>query len=217
MLVAEISDTYDSLVRTLHERADHRVGLVAFGAGTAFGASVLSVSRLDVTVTNVTYVGDLDEPGLRIPANAAALAIREGLPPIRPATGLYTALLVRARTGPAQQSLTVTDAADLAAWLNPVHHGAVTRFLMDGVRAAQEAVGRDLYRFRTRRRSCDLRFGRTSWCSGMRSRCSGDRSPGPSRTGPTGRSWRRWPGCCQQCCAPTGWSRRAHCWPGTAA
>jgi putative transposase len=56
---------------------------------------------------------------------------------------------------------------------------------------------------------------RRSWCSAMRPRCSGARSPGRSRTGPTGRCWRRWPGCCQPCCAPTGWSRRARCWPGT--
>jgi hypothetical protein len=31
------------------------------------------------------------------------------------------------------------------------------------------------------------------------------------------RSWRRWPSCCQPYCAPTGSSRRARCWPGTAA
>src|SRR5260221_1061139 len=42
----------------------------------------------------------------------------------------------------------------------------------------------------------------------MRSRCSAVGSPGPSRTGPTGRCWRRWPGCFQPCCAPIGWSRR---------
>ena len=30
---------------------------------------------------------------------------------------------------------------------------------------------------------------RRSWCSVMRSRCSGARSPGPSQTGPTARSW----------------------------
>ena len=35
----------------------------------------------------------------------------------------------------------------------------------------------------------------------MRSRCSAVGSPGPSRTGPTGRCWRRWPGCFQPCCA----------------
>ena len=31
------------------------------------------------------------------------------------------------------------------------------------------------------------------------------------------RSWRRWPGCCQPYFAPTGSSRRARCWLGTAA
>jgi len=35
--------------------------------------------------------------------------------------------------------------------------------------------------------------------------------------GELGRSWPRWPGCCQQRCAATGWSRREPCWPGTAA
>jgi hypothetical protein len=34
---------------------------------------------------------------------------------------------------------------------------------------------------------------RRSWCSGMSSRCYGVRSHGQSRTGPTGRSWRRLP------------------------
>ena len=38
----------------------------------------------------------------------------------------------------------------------------------------------------------------------MRSRSSAARSPGPSRTGPTAPSWRRWPGCFQPCCAPVG-------------
>jgi hypothetical protein len=39
----------------------------------------------------------------------------------------------------------------------------------------------------------------------------------PGRTGPTARSWRRWPGTCRACCAPAGSSRRARCWPGTAS
>ena len=36
------------------------------------------------------------------------------------------------------------------------------------------------------------------------------------RTGPTARSWRPWPGCCQPHCGAVGWSRREPCWPGTA-
>ena len=55
-----------------------------------------------------------------------------------------------------------------------------------------------------------------SSCSVMRSRYSGGRSPSRSQTGPTGPSSPPWPGCCQRGCAPTGSSRRARCWPGTA-
>jgi len=39
---------------------------------------------------------------------------------------------------------------------------------------------------------------------------------GPGRSGPTVRSWRRWPGCCQPRCVALGWSRQEPCWPGTA-
>jgi hypothetical protein len=34
------------------------------------------------------------------------------------------------------------------------------------------------------------------------------RSPGQGSTGPTGRSWPRWPGCCPPGCATIAWSRR---------
>jgi hypothetical protein len=39
----------------------------------------------------------------------------------------------------------------------------------------------------------------------------------PKPDGPTGPSSPRWPGCCRRGCAPTGSSRQARCWPGTAA
>ena len=39
----------------------------------------------------------------------------------------------------------------------------------------------------------------------------------PGRTGPIGRSWQRWPGCCPPRCAGAAWLRRGRCWPGTAA
>jgi hypothetical protein len=40
--------------------------------------------------------------------------------------------------------------------------------------------------------------------------------PGRRQTGPTGRSWPRWPGSCQQRYGLGGSSRRERCWPGTA-
>jgi hypothetical protein len=41
--------------------------------------------------------------------------------------------------------------------------------------------------------------------------------PAPGLTGPTVRSWPRWPGCCRPGCAIIAWSRRARCWLGIAA
>ncbi|OHV69592.1 hypothetical protein BCD48_34710 [Pseudofrankia sp. BMG5.36] len=143
LLIAENSDTFDSLVRVLVERAGHRVGRVGWGAGGAFEASVLSVGRLDPPVVEIAYFGDLDEKGLRIPANAAAVAVRERLPPVRPAHGLYDALLRRMRPGRAPKVVTAATAAELAIWLGPSHRTAVEDLLTSGRRAAQEAVNRD--------------------------------------------------------------------------
>jgi hypothetical protein len=143
LLVAENSDTFDSLVHALRGRDGHRVGRVGWGAGAAFEASVLSVGLLDPPVADVAYFGDLDEKGLRIPANAAALAAREGLPPIRPASGLYSALLLRARPAAVRRTIAAPTATELTAWLDPAHRADVRTLLVGGRRAAQEAVGRD--------------------------------------------------------------------------
>jgi hypothetical protein len=56
-----------------------------------------------------------------------------------------------------------------------------------------------------------------SWSSATKSPSCAARSPSPGSTGPTGRSWPRWPACCQPGCAATAWSRQERCWPGTAA
>jgi hypothetical protein len=143
LLVAENSDTFDSLARVLARRSGHRVGRVGWGAGGAFEASVLSVAHLDPPVAEVAYFGDLDEKGLRIPANAAAMAARERLPPVRPAHGLYDALLRRMRPGRAPRPLAAATATELAVWLGPSHRKAVEDLLTSGRRAAQEAVTRD--------------------------------------------------------------------------
>lgn len=143
LLVVENADTFDSLVHVLRDRPGHRVGAVGWGAGAAFEASVLSVARLPLPVAEVAYFGDLDEKGLRIPANAAAIAAAEGLPAVRPATGLYGALLERARPQAGQRKLTAATADEVTAWLDPAHRAPAGELLMVGKRAAQEAVGRE--------------------------------------------------------------------------
>jgi hypothetical protein len=80
VLVVENSDTFDSLVRTLSELTGHRIGLVGWGAGAGFEASVLSIADITRPVSEIRYFGDLDSVGLRIPANASQIATASGLP-----------------------------------------------------------------------------------------------------------------------------------------
>jgi hypothetical protein len=141
LLVVENSDTFDSLLTVLRVRGDHRIGQVGWGAGTGFEASVLSIARLDPPAAEVRYFGDLDENGLRIPFNGSALAESIGLPSVRPATGLYSAMLWRGRAQAGQRKVTAEAAAVLSAWLDPGHREAATSLLLAGKRLAQEAVG----------------------------------------------------------------------------
>jgi hypothetical protein len=141
LLVVENSDTFDSLVKVLCDRDDHRVGLVGWGAGTGFEASVLSVPRIGRAVGGFRYFGDLDENGLRVPSNAAALAASAGLPSVTPAAGLYSVMFRRGTPQPGQRKLPVEAASDLASWLRPDQQAQAEHLLVTGNRLAQEAVG----------------------------------------------------------------------------
>jgi hypothetical protein len=140
LLIVENSDTFDSITRALAERPGP-VGIVGWGAGAAFEASVLSIADLEHTVSDVRYFGDIDRVGLRVPANASTVAVDSGLPPVLPAVALYSALLTVGRPRPGQPKVSETDAKQLVDWLDPIHREPVTRLLVDGHRLAQEAVG----------------------------------------------------------------------------
>jgi hypothetical protein len=83
LLVVENSDTFDSLRTALQSRPE-RVGLVGWGAGAAFTASVLSLDAAAEGITDIAYFGDLDRNGLRVPATASRVAAANGLPPRPP-------------------------------------------------------------------------------------------------------------------------------------
>lgn len=140
LLVVENSDTFDSLRRALSETPG-RVGTLAWGAGAGFEASVLSVASVMPAVREIRYFGDLDAAGLRIPAAASRLALLEGLPAVRPATALYTALLAVGRSRGAQLPLDGQRAEELVGWLDPPHRQPCRRLLAERHRIAQEAVG----------------------------------------------------------------------------
>lgn len=141
LLVVENSDTFDSILTTLRGRDDHRVGLVAWGAGGGFEASVLSIALIDHQIAEIRYFGDLDERGLRIPANASLVAQAAGLMPVLPAAGLYEALLRQGVRQGGQRCVPPEAADKLASWLDPSLCGSVTNLLTEGMRMAQEAVG----------------------------------------------------------------------------
>jgi len=140
LLVVENSDTFDSVTRALAARPG-RVGVVGWGAGAAFEASALSIPDISPAISEIRYFGDLDRSGLHIPASVSELAVASRLPPVRPAVGLYAALLRIGRPRPGQPRVTEPAAAKLAAWLDPTHREATRLLLTSGHRLAQEAVG----------------------------------------------------------------------------
>jgi hypothetical protein len=138
LLVVENSDTFDSIVAALRTDAG-RVGAVGWGAGAAFEASMLSIPT--DRYTDIAYFGDLDPKGLQIPANTSRLAMAIGLPPVRPAVGLYTALQETGITQPHSSRLGSAAVTDLVAWLAPQHRLWAAEMIGSGRRAAQESVG----------------------------------------------------------------------------
>lgn len=139
LLVAENSDTFETLVRLL-EDAPGDVGYVAWGAGAAFEASVASIGRLP-GVTRVLYFGDVDADGLRFPKSAAMLAAELSLPTIEPAAGLYRLLFDVGHSARGGQRVDEARAASLATWLPAELRMAAIELLVSGKRLAQEAVG----------------------------------------------------------------------------
>ena len=142
ILVAENAATFDSLAAALPP--DLPVGIVAWGAGGLFRSTVEGIGDVaEITgrsIEAIRYFGDLDLEGLRIPIAASAVAERSGLPPVRPAVGLYARLLRVGRPDPAAV-VAPEVATEHAAWLGPSLAGAVAQLLSDGHRLAQEAVG----------------------------------------------------------------------------
>lgn len=138
LLVVENADTFHSLRAALRPDPGP-VGAIAWGAGNAFVASVLSLR--DDPPAAIRYFGDLDGAGLRVPARASRLAESGGLPGVRPAAGLYRTLLAHGRPAPATAP---ADPVEVAAWLPAELRSAAAAVLAGGRRVAQEAVGQVL-------------------------------------------------------------------------
>lgn len=144
MLVVENHHTYVSIGRTLPE--DGSIGVLAYGAGRAFVTSVGSALSLPMAkegqaLGRILCFGDLDEAGLRIPAEASVRSLELGLPKVEPATALYALLFECGKPARAARQVPADDARTLAAWLGPALAARAERLLTSGQRLAQEWVG----------------------------------------------------------------------------
>jgi hypothetical protein len=136
LLVIENHHTYDSFSRLLGPESG--VGILAYGAGSAFVGSVTSAGDLPQRIEEIHYFGDLDARGLRIPQDAGR-APGAGLQS-RPAGRLYGRLL-QIGVAAVTQPISAVTASRLAAWLPAELRAEVEALLVNGRRMAQEAVG----------------------------------------------------------------------------
>lgn len=144
LLVVENADTFHTLWTLLRDNPGP-VGQVAWGAGGAFEASVISVADL-LGITIVRYFGDLDYDGLRIPHNAHNRASREHLPPVQAAGFLYELLLAEGTPQLGQPLQPAENIHAVSSWLDeggPLSRGAA-ELLAAGSRIPQETVGASL-------------------------------------------------------------------------
>ena len=140
LLVLENSATYSSILATLPE--NHDLGYLAWGLGSMFIASIRSLSERH-KVTDIRYFGDLDLTGLDIPRLAEAPARVRGLPPIRPASQLYSMLFESGLDKPsADRAASHQQAIRLASWLPSMHRASAITLLVSRRRIAQEWVNR---------------------------------------------------------------------------
>ncbi|MCC3326479.1 Wadjet anti-phage system protein JetD domain-containing protein [Nocardia abscessus] len=142
VLVIENSDTFETIT-TLLARQRSNVGYTAFGGGHAFEASVARIATLP-QVRDIAYYGDIDNDGLIIPQRANVVAATAGLPPVRPAHGLYQLLLQHDLRNQASAPVDPLDAERRVSWLPADTRERAAQVLVTGSRLAQEATGRVL-------------------------------------------------------------------------
>jgi len=140
LLVLENSATYSSILATLP--ANHDLGYLAWGLGSMFIASIRSLSDQH-KITHIRYFGDLDLSGLDIPRLAEIAAKDRGLPPVRPASQLYSMLFEFGLDKPsADHPASHQQAIQLASWLPLAHQEQAAALLVNKRRIAQEWVSR---------------------------------------------------------------------------
>jgi Uncharacterized protein conserved in bacteria C-term(DUF2220) len=118
---------------------DWSVGRVAWGAGKAAIASVASLAWDDPPPAAIWYWGDMDPEGVRIASDVARAAEFARLPPVRPALGLWRAMVAR----PGKDAGNVRWDRVSGAWLGPELWSGTEPIRAACARVAQEDVAVD--------------------------------------------------------------------------
>jgi hypothetical protein len=140
LLVVENSAAYATFGRLLAEPSPF--GVLAYGAGKHFIASVGYAIELSPRPSRILYFGDLDAEGLRIPARASQRATGLDLPPVEPAAALYE-LLLGQEARPVRGGSRTAATAELG-WLPELVRERAASVIAAGRRIPQEAVGYEL-------------------------------------------------------------------------
>ena len=145
-LVLENVATYRSVLATVP--ADSPVGLVIFGAGGNFSASVCYLAATRDRGAGVFHSRDpllrrSRSTGVGIPIAADAAGAEARLPAVRPAAGLWAKLLRAGQRG-AHPPVDAHTADRLTCWLPLSVRAGAREVIVSGARLAQEAVGTTL-------------------------------------------------------------------------
>ncbi|MDH6630372.1 hypothetical protein M2271_008232 [Streptomyces sp. LBL] len=143
MLIVENSAAFTSLRRVLNAwPAPQEVGWLAYGGGDQLISSLATcqetLAERHHPVTDLMLYTDLDIDGLECAQLAAERVQAAGLPPLKPAVGLYRALLGRSpRTVPTGDADRIRAAA---SWLPAPDADCAVQLLLSGKVLRQEAL-----------------------------------------------------------------------------
>lgn len=140
MFVVENSAAYATFGRLLGD--GNEIGVVVYGAGKHFMASVAYALELSPRPARILYFGDLDVDGLSIPARATERAMALGLPQVEPAEVLYELMLTQRSQPIAGRQRRV--AGPEVEWLPERLRQQAAAVLASSRRIPQEAVGFEL-------------------------------------------------------------------------
>jgi hypothetical protein len=93
MLIFENAGPFWVARQTLGRMSDPPYGMVGYGGGKSFQASLQHLLTIERPIKEIHYVGDMDCTGFRIAEAAQRMAVRIDLPEILPAPGFHVAML----------------------------------------------------------------------------------------------------------------------------